>query len=142
MTPNKELQLAYGMAIVLLVVGLISYAAFPAKSPEVPIRMMFKCKAGKVLFDHKTHTDSSGYGISCSDCHHHPEDETGLRACGDCHLPEEPAAAPQACMECHEPDEVEGQLPPVRSDSFHSQCVGCHKDEGAGPVECSMCHVL
>lgn len=142
MTPKKQLQLAYGMAIVLFVVGIISYVAFPAKSPEQPIRMMFKCTAGKVMFDHKTHTDSSGYGIACSDCHHHPADDTGLRACGDCHSKEESAEVPKACMECHGPDEVGDQIPMVRSDSFHKQCVGCHKEGGAGPVECSSCHVM
>ncbi|MDD2389744.1 MAG: cytochrome c3 family protein [Desulfobacterales bacterium] len=142
MTPKKELQLAYGMAIVLLVVGLISYAAFPAKSPEQPIRMMFKCAAGKVLFDHKTHTDSSGYGIACSDCHHHPADDPSLKACGDCHLKEEASKAPQLCMECHEPDDGMGdQVPMMRADSFHKQCVGCHEAGGAGPVECGKCHV-
>ncbi len=55
MTPKRELQIAYGLIIVLFFVGVISYAAFPAKTPEQPIRMMYKSVAGKALFDHKTH---------------------------------------------------------------------------------------
>jgi Zn finger protein HypA/HybF involved in hydrogenase expression len=88
MTSKKELRLAYALAIILFVVGVLSYAiaAFSAKTPESPMRLMFKGVAGKVLFDHKTHTGDAGYGISCGQCHHHPEeDEAALRACGDCH---------------------------------------------------------
>ena len=109
MTPKKELQLAYGMLIILLMVGFLSYAAFSAKPPDQPVRIMYKGVAGKVLFDHRTHTSDSGYGISCSDCHHHPEsdEEAAIRACGDCHqAPSEDAQVPQSCSDCHEPDEI------------------------------------
>ena len=40
MTPKKELQIAYGMGIILLIVGFLSYAAFPAKSPDKPVLML------------------------------------------------------------------------------------------------------
>ncbi|MFC1813981.1 cytochrome c3 family protein [Thermodesulfobacteriota bacterium] len=151
MTPKKELQLAYGMVIILLVVGFLSYTAFSAKTPDQPVRIMFKGVAGKVLFDHKTHTSDTGYGISCKDCHHpHPPDayeevpegqEITYQACGDCHqIPEGDVKVPQSCLECHEPDEVEISK---KSDAFHSQCESCHQDAGAGPEEnrCSWCHV-
>ncbi|MGD2009937.1 MAG: hypothetical protein PVI76_02510, partial [Desulfobacterales bacterium] len=71
---GKELQLAYRLAITLFVVGVAGYAytAFSAKPPGEPIRVMYKTTAGKVLFDHKTHSADAGYGISCYDCHHHP----------------------------------------------------------------------
>ena len=46
------MQIAYILIIVLLFVGVISYAAFPAKTPDEPIRLMYKTVAGKVLFDH------------------------------------------------------------------------------------------
>ena len=78
---GKELQLAYRLAITLFIVGVASYAytAFSAKPPDEPIRVMYKTTAGKVLFDHKTHSADTGYGISCYDCHHHPpEDESAL----------------------------------------------------------------
>jgi len=126
MISNKELQIAYGLAIILLVVGVLSYAAFPAKSPDQPVRLMFKCVAGKVLFDHKTHTSESGYGISCNDCHHNLE---------------EGEIKPQACGECHESESQDEDMP-NRSDAFHSQCIDCHKEGGAGPEKCASCHVM
>jgi len=50
MDSKKELRIAYGLAVILLIVGVISYAAFSAKVPEEPIRLMFQTAAGKVLF--------------------------------------------------------------------------------------------
>ena len=126
MTSNKELQIAYGLAIILLFVGVLSYAAFSAKTPEQPVRLMFKCVAGKVFFDHKTHTVESGYGISCSDCHHNLE---------------EGEANPQACGECHELESQDEDVP-SRADAFHTQCIDCHKEAEAGPQKCALCHVM
>ena len=144
MTPKKELQIACCLTIILLIVGVISYTAFPAKFPEQPIRLMFKCTAGKVLFDHKTHTSESGYGLSCSECHHHPEEvNEALRACVDCHaVSEKVETANQACMECHEPEDIEGSEVIKKSDALHSQCIGCHKESEAGPAECASCHIM
>jgi hypothetical protein len=129
MFSKKELRLVYGSAICLLLVGALSYAAFPAKTPDPPVRLMFKVVAGNVLFDHKTHTSESGYGISCGDCHHT--------------LSEEEYADAQSCSECHAPDEGDEEVPKL-SDAFHRQCGGCHQDFGAGPAEseCSACHVM
>jgi hypothetical protein len=31
---------------------------------------------------------------------------------------------------------------PSRADAFHSQCKGCHEENGSGPVECNSCHSL
>ena len=144
MTPKRELQIAYCLTIILLIVGVISYTAFSAKAPEQPIRLMFKCTAGKVLFDHKTHTDDSGYGVSCSDCHHHPEEgEEALLACGACHtVLEKDATANQVCLECHEAEDIEDSETIIQSDAFHSQCIDCHKEGEAGPEECTACHVM
>jgi hypothetical protein len=64
MTSKKQLLFAYGLAIHLLLVGIICYAAFPAQAPDEPIRIMYQTNAGKVLFDHYTHTAASGYGAS------------------------------------------------------------------------------
>lgn len=144
MAPEKELQIAYGLVIVLFIVGVLSYAAFSAKPPDEPVRLMFKGVAGNVLFDHKTHTADSGYGLSCKDCHHHPEeDEVDLRACGDCHsLPVKGETVPLACKDCHEPDELEDSEMTKKTDAFHSQCIGCHKESEAGPYECASCHIM
>ncbi len=146
MTPKQELRLAYALAIILFVVGVLSYAmtAFSAKTPDSPMRLMFKGMAGKVLFTHKTHTEDSGYGIACQECHHHPEeDEADFRACVDCHpLTEKEDGLPESCTECHEADEIEDSENIIRVDAFHLQCINCHKENEAGPEECASCHVM
>lgn len=143
MAPKKEPKLAYILAIVLLALGVLSYSAFSAKTPENPIRIMFKSAAGNVLFDHKTHLAASGYGLACTDCHHHPEEEADLRACGDCHRhPEKEEKVPQSCLDCHELDEIEDTEMLKRADAFHMQCINCHKEIEAGPEECRSCHVM
>lgn len=123
MKVQTEQIVAYALGIILLVVGIVCYAAFPVETPDQPIRIMFKSTTGNILFDHKVHAAKSGYGIACSDCHHNLENE------GD---------KPPACGECHE---VDGEDPIKRSDAFHQNCRGCHEDGSAGPVECSACHV-
>ncbi|MGD8292759.1 MAG: cytochrome c3 family protein [Desulfobacterales bacterium] len=129
MFSKLQLKLAYGLAIYLFFVGVLCYAAFPPKTPDEPVRLMFDVTAGKVLFDHKTHYADDGYGISCGDCHHT--------------LSEEEYADAQSCSECHDPDEGDEDMP-KRADAFHQQCSGCHEGYGAGPLEkdCSACHVM
>ena len=129
MFSKTQLKLAYGLAIYLLFVGVLCYAAFPPKIPDEPVRLMFDVTAGKVLFDHKTHSADNGYGISCGDCHHT--------------LGEDEYADAQSCTECHDPDEGDEETP-KRADAFHQQCTGCHEGYGAGPLEkeCSACHVM
>ena len=126
MTTKRELQIAYGLAIVFLVIGVLCFSGFSSTTaPNPPVRLMFKCVAGKVLFTHSVHTDESGYGVSCSDCHHNLEEgETNPESCGSCH------------EVVSEDEDV-----PNRSDAFHSQCIGCHEDDG-GPTKCNACHVM
>jgi len=149
MTLKKELQYVYGLAVLLFVVGVLSYAAYPKKAPDPPIRLMFSAIAGNVLFDHKTHSADTGYGLSCQDCHHHSEeDEPSVPVCGDCHSPPaEGETVNQTCLECHEAEEVEDtEMIIKRADTFHLRCIGCHQEFEAGPQEgpehCSSCHAL
>ncbi len=146
MTSKKELQIAVGLAIIMLIVGISSYAAFPARIPDPPGRIMFKVVAGKVLFDHKFHSSPGGYGLSCFDCHHHfLEEETELLVCRDCHnLPAEEETFPAACADCHEPDEIEDTEMLKMSDAFHGRCAVCHKEFESGPCSeaCASCHVM
>ncbi len=132
MVSKKNLKNAYIMAIVLFVVGFLCYAAFPAKPPENPVRLMMTSAAGNIVFNHKIHTSSDGYALSCTDCHHESEEGEEVQACGDCHE--------------KEPDEDDDTAPIKRSDAFHAQCAGCHEDFGAGPLnvdeDCNKCHVL
>ena len=125
MALKKEQQFALVAAVILLLVGIISYSAFSAKVPEQPVRIMFDSIAGKVLFSHKTHLDDTGYGISCGDCHH---------------MLEEGDTEAQTCLECHELVSEDEDVP-KRSEAFHLQCIGCHEEIEAGPMECDMCHV-
>ncbi len=129
MFSKKELKLAYGVAVCLLVIGAISYAAFPLKAPEEPLRIRFSVTAGNVLFSHKIHSTEEGYGLACEDCHHE--------------LLEGESDNPVACSECHDPEEGDEEMP-KRADAFHQQCTGCHKDYEAGPLEkeCALCHTL
>jgi hypothetical protein len=144
MGSKKDVQLTFGLAIVLLLVGVVCYAAFPQEKPKEPVRIMFKCTAGKVLFTHNVHTADTGYALACQDCHHHPEDDDGeeaLQACGTCHHTGEEAAV-ESCLDCHETEDIEDTEMQKKSDAFHGQCITCHKDADAGPVECSSCHVM
>ena len=120
---KNERMIAYCLAVILFVVGVICYTAFAKKAPEQPIRIMFKNTGGNVLFDHKIHLAESGYGLDCTDCHHDLEKE---------------GARPAPCGECHLTD---GSDAPKRADAFHKQCRTCHED-GGGPTTCSACHAL
>lgn len=121
MTSKGEQAFAFALAAILLVVGVVCYAGFAQETPEEPVRLMFKTTAGKILFDHKTHTGDAGYGIACDDCHHEEQDES--KSCSG--------------EDCHGPDSD-----PKRGDALHTNCKGCHEDNGAGPVECAACHVM
>ncbi len=143
MIPKQKMKLVYGLVIYLLVVGVLCYAAFPVSPPEEPIRIMYSVAAGKVLFDHYTHTSESAYGLSCWDCHHPANDEAALVACGSCHKSdgEEPQPS-QECPDCQDGNEIEETQVLKRADAFHDQCIGCHQEFDAGPVECEACHVI
>jgi Zn finger protein HypA/HybF involved in hydrogenase expression len=143
MAPKKELKLAYGLAIVLTVVGVLSFAGYSAKVPDQPLRMMYQTNAGKVLFDHQKHLADDRYGLACADCHHHPEGEDNTMACGDCHgVTENHETIAKTCNECHDPNSYDLAEVSKRSDAFHQQCIGCHQQFDAGPVACNACHVL
>ena len=133
MVSKKEQQLAFRLAISLLVVGVLCYAAFPAGTPDSPVRIMFKNMAGKVMFDHNGHRTDKGYGLSCADCHHTDWDDH---------------SSPDACGECHgaKDGEKDGKLVIKRAEAFHQQCETCHEDYNIGPEKkedrCSWCHAL
>lgn len=121
MTSKNEQVLAFALGAVLLLVGIVCYAAFPQETPEEPVRLMFKTTAGKVLFDHKTHMADEGYGVACDDCHHEEQEDSSSCSGEDCHGPDSDVTI---------------------SDAIHGKCKGCHEEGGAGPVECAACHVM
>ncbi|MFZ1986874.1 MAG: cytochrome c3 family protein [Desulfatitalea sp.] len=149
MTSKKHRLIMYGVAVQLLLIAIVCYAAFPVPVPEEPIRLMYQTNAGKVLFDHQTHASVKGYSLACTDCHHpHGGEEIAPVSCGMCHPPRpEGSKIPESCLDCHS-DEAEIEKPEImkRSDAFHAQCIQCHEQYGKGPQSgadnCSKCHVL
>jgi hypothetical protein len=127
MFSRQELKRVYGLTVGLLVIAAVSYAAFPPAKPQRPIRIAYETVAGKVIFDHHLHQAPKAYGLSCGECHHTlaPEeyDQAG------------------SCTECHNPEEGDEAMP-KRSDAIHQQCIGCHQEYGAGPIDCAQCHVM
>jgi hypothetical protein len=119
MEANTRRSIAYCLAVVCFLVGVVCYAAFPEVEPSEPVRIMFDSSAGSVLFNHRGHMSESGYGLDCVSCHHEDEDD------------------PQSCSECHN-EEADVS----RADALHGQCRGCHEEEDAGPVQCSECHMM
>ncbi|MBN1625467.1 MAG: cytochrome c3 family protein [Deltaproteobacteria bacterium] len=123
---KTEKTIAFFFAGALLIVGIVCYAAFPQRSPDMPVRIMFKSLAGNVLFSHTEHVSEDYYGYECTDCHHYyDEEDPGSISCSECHM-----------TESDEDEDI-----PKRSDAMHSQCIDCHKESGGGPDECSECHV-
>ncbi len=136
MSPDKELKIACWLAGILLLVAVVCYA-MPEKEPEKPVRKMFKCLAGKVLFTHQEHF--SDYGVACADCHHHnEEDESAIRECGDCHAKEASQTVPKVCLDCHEPGEAHHDNEEVAE----LACKDCHTpaEEESIPQACTNCH--
>ena len=137
MTQKKELQSAYALAGILLVVGIFSYiAASFAEPPIPPLRMMYQTVAGRVLLDHKAHFSPEGYGISCQDCHH------DLRTIDDyIQMGEEDRSVPEAGSNLTDAGETEEVKVYKNGDEAHKLCIGCHEEDEAGPLDCRGCHV-
>ncbi len=141
MNPSKPFQIALGCAIILFIVGVFTYVGYSEKTPERPVRVVFKGIAGNVLFDHKTHSADTGYGTSCNDCHHNPPHlDEKYGPCYNCHKPEGDTTKPEVCKDCHDPSEIEGFQMLSKTDAYHTQCISCHKQFGAGPTACAECH--
>ena len=147
MTSKKHRMIMYGVAIQLLLIAIVCYAAFPIETPQEPIRLMYQTNAGKVLFDHQTHASINGYSLDCMDCHHaHFGEEIEPVSCGLCHAAKgEKSEFPKSCFECHgDASEIEDPDIMKRADAFHTQCIKCHEQYGSGPKSgsenCSACH--
>lgn len=161
MTSKKQLKLSIWIAAILLVVGTLIYifTALAEKKPHTdlektpPIRVLYDTTNGKVLFDHKTHTSETKYGLTCQDCHHHPpeDEEEAIRSCNFCHLYNKEKTPYPNCLLCHDEEEIEGVKVNKRVDSTHSrgECIKCHREFGKGPghiefgketQECETCH--
>jgi len=127
MFSRQELKLVYSATVCLLALAIVSYAAFPIQPSKPPLRVAFQNVAGKVMFDHGRHLSEASYGLACGECHHTlaPDEYDQAGSCTDCHA-------------------VEGDDDQMlkRSDALHKQCIDCHREYGAGPVDCANCHVM
>lgn len=141
MTSEKDVKLVLSVAVVLFIVGVLCYAAFPTNPPENPVRIQYRSATGNVLFQHTAH---NRYGINdCFECHHHPgDDNAGLISCNECHPAELGRAPdPEVCNECHDEEYFEDTEMVSVTEAAHAQCKNCHAGIGAGPLECAECHV-
>jgi hypothetical protein len=137
MIPKKELQLAYALAGILLVVGILSYAASSAQPPVPPLRIVYQTVAGRVLFDHKAHFSPGDYSVSCQDCHHDLRTYDDYNQVGG-----ENRSVPEAGIESADAGKIEDVEVFKSGDEAHELCIGCHEEYEAGPVDCQGCHVM
>ncbi len=147
MAAEKDLKNVYLVAVILFVVGVFCYAAFPTKAPEEPLRLVYSGNNAKqVLFHHDRHIGE--YGASCGDCHHHPPGEDNNVACSECHPQVEApdGSPPDSCLDCHDAEDAEITENEIvlKTDAFHAQCGACHESIGQGPEtgDCAGCHAL
>ena len=112
----------------LLLIAVVSYAAFPAKAPKQPIRVVFQSIAGKVMFSHDRHLSATGYAFQCDECHHTLAPGEFDRA--------------GSCTACHPAGEGGDESVLSRADALHKQCIDCHLGYDKGPTECAQCHMM
>lgn len=100
---------------------------------------------GIVMFRHKKHADAApdGYGIACGECHHDKDGKPIDIEDGD---------EVQGCMACHDKAERPGRTEGMSKEKWdamqleyyygaiHASCIDCHREGGAGPVQCMECH--
>jgi hypothetical protein len=138
MTTKKELQLAYRLAGILIVVGIFSYvAASFAEPPLPPLRVMYRSVTGNVLFEHKAHFSPGNYSVSCQDCHHDTRTlEDYIQVDGKNRI------ASEAGMNLADAGKIEDIEVYTNKEEAHELCIGCHEEFEAGPVDCKGCHVM
>lgn len=80
-------------------------------------------------FDHDAHNEKAKLD-DCGRCHHGTTKEGRLD-------PGAPSSEGTPCADCHA---VKGGKGTPLQRAYHRQCMGCHKDRGAGPTACGGCH--
>ena len=103
-------------------------------------------KMGIVMFDHKKHfaAKPDGYGIACGECHHDKDGKPRadlkegdtVEGCIDCHSkPGKPKKEKGMSKEDWDAMQLEYYY-----GAMHENCIGCHKENNAGPTKCAECH--
>ena len=80
------------------------------------------------VFDHDIHWID--LEIECDECHHVYEEGV---------LVKDKSSDDKRCSECH-PLKADREHKTPLLEAFHSNCEGCHRKEGKGPVMCGECH--
>lgn len=78
---------------------------------------------GPAKFDHKLHQQVLP-GNNCTTCHHYSS-KYEFPSCSKCHT-----VAP----------DLEHPERPRLVQAYHLRCIGCHRESGAGPTDCTGCH--
>lgn len=83
------------------------------------------------LFDHELHVKSEVTNSdNCSVCHHMYKKTSMLSS----------QILGQECSSCHLKNIQGGKNRLPLRQSYHSQCLGCHKKINSGPLACGECH--
>lgn len=77
-----------------------------------------------VEFSHRSHAEMAD---GCATCHHHTPPGQ-YKKCGTCHI-----------KTLFEPDKL--NMPNLKA-AYHRQCIECHVEYDAGPVDCLECHAI
>ena len=117
------------LAMSLVVAAVLCSVVVMAEAPETITLDDCMSKKSAVEFPHAAHWEVT----VCGTCHHTQAELTAdtadsAKPCSECHVNPEAAETP-ACGEMS-----------LKKNPFHISCVGCHKEEAAGPQKCDDCH--
>ena len=113
--------------LAMMAIGIGVAAKNPPKTTKIP-----KCgsKKGPVTFNHQKH--AKDYQVACNYCHHLAKDKKSKEnkdACKSCHAGMAGGKKKSGCAEKS-----------LKKNTYHIQCVGCHKKLKKGPRGCRKCH--
>ena len=117
--------------VFVMVATVFAGVAVAAEIPETVTIDDCVAKKTAVEFPHAAHAAD----VECTTCHHTAEGLTAetvggmeVQACGSCHTEPTEATTP-ACSEMS-----------LKKNPYHITCIGCHKEQAAGPTKCDECH--
>ena len=127
-----QMKKCFLILILFVIVSLFFYAAAYCQEDMrfVDADAFDRPRRPAAVFNHDEHNEMAEIE-ACYECHH-VYDEEGQ-------LVEDESSEDQACAECHELEASGRKLSLMKA--YHTNCKGCHKKKGNGPVMCGQCHV-